>query len=55
MNTLFSIKYVYLTAIFIFEVGSAVCGAAPTSEALIVGRAVSGVGSAGICIHCAAG
>ncbi|KAK5195755.1 hypothetical protein LTR99_002280 [Exophiala xenobiotica] len=48
MYTFFSIKYVYLTAIFIFEVGSAVCGAAPTSEALIVGRAVSGVGSAGI-------
>ncbi len=48
MYTFFSIKYVYLTAIFIFEVGSVVCGAAPTSEALIVGRAVSGVGSAGI-------
>ena len=28
--------------------GSAVCGAAPSSNALIVGRAVAGVGSAGI-------
>lgn len=31
-----------------FEVGSIICGAAPTSTALIVGRAVAGVGSAGI-------
>lgn len=38
----------YLVSIFIFEVGSAVCGAAPSSAALIVGRAIAGVGSAGI-------
>lgn len=43
-----SIKWVYLTAIFIFEVGSAICGAAPNSITLIVGRAIAGVGSAGI-------
>lgn len=48
LYTYFSIKWVYLTAIFIFEVGSVVCGAAPTSTALIIGRAVAGVGSAGI-------
>lgn len=48
MYTFFSIKYVYLIAIVIFEVGSAVCGAAPTSNALIVGRAIAGIGSAGI-------
>ena len=46
--TYFSIKWVYLTAIFIFEIGSVVCGAAPTSVALIIGRAVAGIGSAGI-------
>jgi MFS family permease len=46
--TFFSIKTVYLISIFIFEVGSALCGAAPTSPALIVGRAIAGVGSAGI-------
>ena len=46
--TFFPIKWVFLMAIFIFEVGSAVCGAAPTSTALIVGRAVAGIGSAGI-------
>lgn len=46
--TFFSIKWVYLIAIAIFELGSLVCGAAPTSVALIIGRAVAGVGSAGI-------
>lgn len=48
LYTFFSIKWVYLVAIGIFEVGSAVCGAAPNSTALIVGRAVAGLGSAGI-------
>jgi EmrB/QacA subfamily drug resistance transporter len=48
LYTFFKIKYVFLSAIFIFEVGSAVCGSAPSSKALIVGRAVAGVGSAGI-------
>lgn len=46
--TFFSIKWVYLVAIAIFEVGSLVCGAAPNSVALIIGRAIAGVGSAGI-------
>lgn len=48
LYTFFSIKWVYLSAIFIFEIGSAVCGAAPNSIALIIGRAVAGLGSAGI-------
>ena len=48
LYTYFSIKWVYLTAIFIFEIGSVVCGAAPSSMALIIGRAVAGVGAAGI-------
>jgi MFS family permease len=43
----FSIKWVYLVAIFLFELGSLICGVAPTSTALIVGRAIAGVGSAG--------
>ncbi|KIX00332.1 uncharacterized protein Z518_10471 [Rhinocladiella mackenziei CBS 650.93] len=46
--TFYSIKTVYLGSIVVFEVGSAVCGAAPSSDALIVGRAIAGVGSAGI-------
>lgn len=48
MYTFYSIKTVFLISIGIFEVGSAICGAAPTSAALIVGRAIAGVGSAGI-------
>lgn len=44
----FSIKWTYLIAIAIFELGSLICGAAPNSPALIVGRAIAGVGSAGI-------
>lgn len=48
LYTFFSIKWVYLTAITIFEIGSVVCGAAPTSVALIIGRAVAGIGAAGV-------
>lgn len=48
LYTFFSVKAVFLTAIFLFEAGSAICGAAPNSVAFIVGRAIAGVGSAGI-------
>lgn len=44
----FPLKASFLVAILIFEVGSAVCGAAPNSEALIVGRAIAGLGAAGL-------
>lgn len=30
-----------------FEIGSAVCGAAPSMNALIVGRVIAGMGGAG--------
>ncbi|KAI0801577.1 MFS general substrate transporter [Xylaria sp. FL0064] len=43
-----SVKWVFLVAVAILEIGSVVAGAAPTSTALIVGRAVSGIGAAGI-------
>ncbi|KZF26350.1 putative MFS multidrug transporter [Xylona heveae TC161] len=46
--TFYSPKWVFLTTIIIFEIGSAVCGAAPSSTAFIVGRAIAGLGSAGI-------
>jgi EmrB/QacA subfamily drug resistance transporter len=46
--TFYSIKWVYLIALFIFEIGSLICGVAPNSTALIIGRAVAGVGAAGI-------
>ncbi|KAL8908282.1 MAG: hypothetical protein Q9207_000904 [Kuettlingeria erythrocarpa] len=44
----FDAKYLYLLCVFLFEVGSALCGAAPTMDALIIGRAISGVGGAGM-------
>lgn len=34
--------------IAIFEIGSIICAAAPSSKALIVGRVVSGIGGAGV-------
>jgi len=37
-----------MSAIGLFEIGSLICGVAPNSTALIVGRAVAGLGSAGI-------
>ncbi|KAJ7250375.1 DHA14-like major facilitator [Mycena rebaudengoi] len=43
-----SIKWVYIFAILVFELGSLICGVAPNSTALIVGRAIAGLGSAGI-------
>lgn len=45
---MFSVKFVYLCAIFLFEIGSLVCAVAPTSTAFIVGRAVAGMGTAGM-------
>ena len=41
-------KLVALLSILIFEVGSALCGAAPSSVAFIVGRAIAGLGSASL-------
>ncbi|KAJ7499709.1 DHA14-like major facilitator, partial [Mycena latifolia] len=43
-----SMKWVYVGAISVFELGSLICGVAPSSKALIIGRAIAGLGSAGI-------
>lgn len=45
---LFNIKWSFLCALGIFELGSLVCGIAPNSVALIIGRAIAGWGSAGL-------
>ncbi|KAK0672086.1 major facilitator superfamily domain-containing protein [Cercophora samala] len=45
---MFSVKYTYLVAVFIFEIGSLICAVAPTSNAFIVGRAIAGMGTAGL-------
>ncbi|MCJ1393362.1 hypothetical protein MMC18_006235 [Xylographa bjoerkii] len=44
----FNPKNVYLAYIAIFEVGSIVCASAPSSPAFIVGRAIAGLGAAGL-------
>ncbi|KAL9025801.1 MAG: hypothetical protein Q9196_005437 [Gyalolechia fulgens] len=48
----FPLKPGFLLAIAIFELGSLICGAAPNSTALIVGRAIAGAGGAGIASGC---
>lgn len=44
----FNIKWVYCISLVVFEVGSIVSAVAPSSMALIIGRAVSGLGAAGL-------
>ncbi|KAJ5313909.1 uncharacterized protein N7443_000793 [Penicillium atrosanguineum] len=44
----FPLKISFMISIFIFEIGSLVSGVAPNSITLIVGRAITGVGGAGI-------
>jgi MFS family permease len=46
--TLFRVKSVFLSGLFLFEVGSLICGAAPNSLALIIGRAIASIGSSGL-------
>ena len=48
--TLLNTKWKFLSAVLIFEVGSIICSTAPTSLALIVGRAVAGIGGTFIII-----
>jgi len=38
-------KYVAITVVAIFEIGSLICGIAPTMRALIAGRAIQGAGA----------
>lgn len=45
---MFNMKWVYVGAVVLFEVGSALCGGAPTMSALIVGRVLAGAGGSGI-------
>ncbi|RFU26287.1 hypothetical protein B7463_g10061, partial [Scytalidium lignicola] len=47
---LFDAKVLIISSFFVFEIGSAVCGAAPTSMALVVGRVVAGVGGSGMAL-----
>jgi MFS family permease len=50
MYATFNSKWLYIISVVIFEVGSALCGGAPNMDALIVGRAIAGIGAIGIYI-----
>ena len=47
---MYNIKWLMNASIFTFEVGSALCGAAPNMNALIVGRVIAGIGGCGMYI-----
>lgn len=44
----FNSKWLYFFNVALFEVGSAICGASPTMNGLIVGRAICGVSGSGL-------
>lgn len=44
---LFEIKYLLIGFLTLFSAGSAICGAAPSMNTLIIGRVVAGIGGAG--------
>lgn len=46
--TYFDVKWTYLFALLLFEVGSIICAAATSSAMFIVGRAVAGAGAAAL-------
>ena len=48
----FNIKWLYIINVILFEVGSAICGASPNLSALIVGRAIAGIGGSGLYSGC---
>ncbi|QSZ37759.1 hypothetical protein DSL72_008858 [Monilinia vaccinii-corymbosi] len=43
----FNSKWLFIFSIALFEMGSVICGAAPTMNALIVGRTICGLGGSG--------
>jgi hypothetical protein len=46
--TYFDVKYTYLFALVLFEIGSVICAAATSSPMFIVGRAIAGAGAAAL-------
>ena len=43
----YPLKTIFIITILIFELGSLICAVAPTSTALIIGRAIAGLGAGG--------
>jgi MFS family permease len=52
LYTTYNIKWVFIASTVLFEVGSALCGAAPSMSALIVGRVIAGAGGNGVFMGC---
>jgi len=46
--TFYSSKTIYLTSVVLFEIGSVLCAAAPSSKVFIIGRGIAGIGCAGV-------
>lgn len=44
----FNAKWTYILCVLLFELGSAICGAAPSMDTLIIGRAICGVAGSGM-------
>ena len=49
---LFNKKWLYISSVLLFEIGSAICGASPNMNALILGRVIAGVGGSGMYSGC---
>lgn len=45
-----NVKWSFLISMLIFEIGSLICRVAPNSKALIAGRAIAGLGGAGLSV-----
>ncbi|KAF1952105.1 putative efflux pump antibiotic resistance protein [Byssothecium circinans] len=45
-----NLKWSFLGSMLVFEVGSLICGVAPNSKSLVVGRAIAGLGAAGLSV-----
>ncbi|KAJ5548536.1 hypothetical protein N7513_005770 [Penicillium frequentans] len=50
--SIFNLKWTYILTVGLFEVGSAICGAAPNITALIIGRVIAGIGGSGMYLGC---
>ncbi|KAJ5997574.1 hypothetical protein N7522_009234 [Penicillium canescens] len=48
LYTYYSLKWTFMTALALFELGSLVCGLTTSSTGLIIGRALAGVGAGGL-------
>ena len=49
---IFSVKWLFIATVILFEVGSTICGAAPNVNALIIGRVIAGIGGSGMYSGC---